>query len=85
MGLNIGIVIVDSAFVGIRKPEPAIYELAVERLGGGIGTTECLFVDDVEDNVVAARELGMAAVHFRSSDQAIPEIEAALGDARVDA
>ena len=78
-------VIVDSAFVGIRKPEPAIYELAVERLGGGIGTTECLFVDDVEDNVVAARELGMAAVHFRSSDQAIPEIEAALGDARVDA
>ena len=72
-------VIVDSAFVGMRKPEPAIYELAVERLGGGIGTTECLFVDDVEDNVAAARELGMAAVHFRSSDQAVPEIEAALG------
>jgi putative hydrolase of the HAD superfamily len=73
-------VIVDSAFVGMRKPEPAIYELAVERLGGEIGTTECLFVDDVEDNVATARELGMAAVHFRSSDQAIPEIEAALGE-----
>jgi putative hydrolase of the HAD superfamily len=73
-------VIVDSAFVGMRKPEPAIYELAVERLGGEIGTTECLFVDDVEDNVAAARKLGMAAVHFRSSDQAIPEIEAALGE-----
>jgi putative hydrolase of the HAD superfamily len=71
-------IIVDSAFVGMRKPEPAIYELAVERLGGGIGTTECLFVDDVEDNVTAARELGMTAIHFRASDQAIPEIEAAL-------
>jgi putative hydrolase of the HAD superfamily len=73
-------VIVDSAFVGMRKPEPAIYELALERIGAGIGAAECLFVDDVEDNVAAARELGMTAILFRSSDQAIPEIEAALGD-----
>jgi putative hydrolase of the HAD superfamily len=71
-------VIVDSAFVGVRKPEPAIYELVVERIGGGIGAADCLFVDDVEDNVTTARELGMAAVHFRSSEQAIREIEAAL-------
>jgi putative hydrolase of the HAD superfamily len=71
-------VIVDSAFVGLRKPEPAIYELALERIGGGVGASDCLFVDDVEHNVVAARELGMAAVHFRSNDQAIPEIERAL-------
>jgi epoxide hydrolase-like predicted phosphatase len=72
-------VIVDSAFVGMRKPEPAIYELAVERIGDGIDAAECLFVDDVEVNVEAARELGMTAVHFRSTEQAIPEIEAALG------
>jgi putative hydrolase of the HAD superfamily len=71
-------VIVDSAFVGLRKPEPAIYELALERIGGGVGASDCLFVDDVEHNVVAARELGMAAVHFRSNDQAIPEIQRAL-------
>jgi HAD superfamily hydrolase (TIGR01509 family) len=71
-------VIVDSAFVGIRKPEPGIYDLALERIGGGIGPTECLFVDDVEDNVATARELGMTAVHFRTTDQAIAEIEAAL-------
>src|SRR5262245_26176706 len=51
-------IVVDSAFVGMRKPEPAIYALAVERIGGGIGATDCLFVDDVEDNVAAARELG---------------------------
>ena len=73
--------VVDSAFVGIRKPEPEIYELTLERLGGGIGARECLFVDDVEDNVAAARQLGMTAVQFRSNDQAIAEIEAALAAA----
>ncbi|MGH2926474.1 MAG: HAD family hydrolase [Solirubrobacterales bacterium] len=71
-------VIVDSAFVGMRKPDPAIYELTVERIGGGVGASECLFVDDVEDNIVAARELGMTTVHFRANDQAIPEIATAL-------
>jgi putative hydrolase of the HAD superfamily len=70
--------VVDSAFVGVRKPEPEIYELTVERLGGEIQAPACLFVDDVEDNVAAARLAGMTAVHFRSNEQAIPEIEAAL-------
>jgi epoxide hydrolase-like predicted phosphatase len=73
-------VVVDSGFVGMRKPEPGIYELAVDRLGGGIGMADCLFVDDLEANVAAARELGMATVHFRSNEQAIAAIEAALGD-----
>jgi putative hydrolase of the HAD superfamily len=71
-------VVVDSAFVGIRKPDSGIYELTLERLGGGVGARECLFVDDVEVNVAAARQLGMTAVQFRSSEQAIAEIEAAL-------
>jgi putative hydrolase of the HAD superfamily len=71
-------VVVDSAFVGLRKPEPEIFELAVDRIGGGISAADCLFVDDVEHNIAAARELGMIAVHFRSNEQAIPEIENAL-------
>ena len=70
--------VVDSAFVGMRKPEPEIYELTVERLEDGIGPADCLFVDDVEINVEAAERLGMRTVHFQSNDQAIPEIEAAL-------
>jgi epoxide hydrolase-like predicted phosphatase len=69
--------IVDSAFVGVRKPEPEIYELTLERLGNP-APGECLFVDDVEVNVDAARALGLAAVHFQHNDQAIPEIETAL-------
>ena len=70
-------VVVDSAFVGMRKPEPGIYELTLERLGG-IRPEDCVFVDDLEHNCVAARQLGMQAVRFEDAEQAIPEIEAAL-------
>jgi putative hydrolase of the HAD superfamily len=73
--------IVDSAFVEMRKPEREIYELTLARLGGPAGS-ECLFVDDVEVNCDAARELGMTVVHFHDNDQAIPEIEAALEGTR---
>ena len=73
-------VIVDSAFVGMRKPEPEIYELTLERLGHGLEARECLFVDDLEINCEAARALGMNAVRFVDSEQAIAEIEAALDD-----
>jgi len=71
-------VVVDSAFVGSRKPEPRIYEITLERLGADPETT--LFIDDVEINCAGARELGMRAIRFRSTEQAIAEIEAALGE-----
>ena len=67
--------VVDSAFVGCRKPEPEIYEITLERLG--LPAEACVFVDDVAVNCEAARELGIAAVHFRDNEQAIPEIRAA--------
>jgi putative hydrolase of the HAD superfamily len=70
-------VVIDSAFVGLRKPDPAIYRLTCDRLG--VAPDECLFVDDVEVNCSAAADLGMAAVLFRSSDQAIAEMREALG------
>jgi putative hydrolase of the HAD superfamily len=69
--------VVDSAWVGMRKPDPAIYRLTLERLGG-VAPERSLFVDDNELNIEAARELGMHAVHFRSNEQAIPEIRSAL-------
>ena len=72
-------VVVDSGFVGMRKPEPEIYQLTLERLG--MAAEACLFVDDVDVNCDAARALGMRAVQFRSNAQAIPEIEAALAAA----
>src|SRR6202011_3500220 len=69
-------VVVDSAFVGIRKPDPEIYELTLERLGKP--ASSALLVDDIELNCEAARALGMRAVWFRSTDQAIDEIETAV-------
>jgi putative hydrolase of the HAD superfamily len=70
--------IVDSAWVGMRKPDPEIYLLTLERLGG-LEPAACLFVDDNQQNVETARELGMRAVQFRSNEQAIPEIRSELG------
>ena len=70
-------VVVDSAFVGMRKPDPRIYELTLERLG--CRAADCVFLDDLEINCEAARELGMAAVRFEATDGAIAAVEAALG------
>jgi putative hydrolase of the HAD superfamily len=69
-------VVVDSAFVGTRKPEPRIYEITLERLG--VPPEAALLLDDVELNCTAAEELGITAVWFRSTDQAIEAIESAL-------
>jgi putative hydrolase of the HAD superfamily len=69
-------VVVDSAFVGTRKPERRIYEITLTRLG--VAPEAALMVDDVEINCDAAREVGMGAVRFRDTDQAIADIEAAL-------
>ncbi len=68
--------IVDSAFVGCRKPEPRIYELTLERIG--MPAEACLFIDDLLPNIEGAEAAGMSAVHFRDSAQAIAEIRAAL-------
>ncbi|HSS41394.1 MAG TPA: HAD family phosphatase [Solirubrobacterales bacterium] len=69
--------IVDSAFVGCRKPEARIYELTLERIG--MPAEACLFIDDLEPNIEGAEAAGMRAVHFRDNAQAIAEIRAALG------
>lgn len=70
--------VVDSAWVGMRKPDPRIYRLTIERLDDTLLPSNCLFVDDNEGNIEAARELGMKAVQFESNEQAIPEIRNAL-------
>ncbi len=70
-------VIVDSSRVGSRKPERAIYELTLAQLG--VEPSEAVFVDDVEINCQAAAELGLATVHFRSSEQALGELAVLFG------
>ncbi len=69
--------IVDSGFEGVRKPEPEIYALTLERLG--LAGEDCAFLDDLEVNLPPAREAGMQAIHYRDPDQAIAELAALFG------
>jgi putative hydrolase of the HAD superfamily len=71
-------VVVYSYEVGIEKPDQRIYLLTCERLG--VHPSDGVMVDDVEANVVAAREVGMRAVLFQSTAQAITDVEACLAD-----
>jgi putative hydrolase of the HAD superfamily len=68
--------VVDSAFVGTRKPEAEIYAITLERLG--LPASECAFIDDLEVNVEAARRAGMHGIVFRDTAQAIAELAALL-------
>jgi putative hydrolase of the HAD superfamily len=58
--------VVISGQVGLRKPDPAIFTLACERLGAT--TSEVVFVDDLLDNVRAAERVGMRGIHHTGSD-----------------
>jgi putative hydrolase of the HAD superfamily len=69
--------VIDSGFVGCRKPESRIYALTLERIG--LPAESCLFVDDVLVNCEGAEKAGIAAIHFQDNDQAIGEIRAKLG------
>jgi len=73
--------VVDSSEVGLRKPDPAIYRLSLERLGVGAG--EAAFVDDAPGNVAGAEAVGIASVligHERADvPVAIAALEALIG------
>jgi len=70
--------IVYSHEVGVKKPDWRIYEIACERLG--LQPEEILFVDDVEEAIIAARECGMKGIHFRENSQVIAEIDVYLAE-----
>ena len=68
--------LVISAEVGIMKPEPRIYELALEKLG--VTASEAVFVDDTPPNVEGARSLGMHTVLFKDPARAIRDLKELL-------
>jgi epoxide hydrolase-like predicted phosphatase len=63
---------------GISKPDPRIYERAWRRLD--VQPHEMIFLDDVEPNILAARDCGIHAILFHDNAQAIAEIETCLQD-----
>jgi len=70
-------VYVNSAEVELRKPDLAIYRLAVERLE--IEPSEAVFLDDLPRNVAAAREIGLHAIHVNDPAEALNDLERLLG------
>ena len=70
-------VTVISHLVGLRKPDPAIYELACERLE--LPPEELVLIDDLPGNLKPARAMGMATVHHTTPEESIPQLEELLG------
>jgi putative hydrolase of the HAD superfamily len=69
--------VIESAKIGLRKPDPRIYQMMLERLGVDPG--KCVYLDDLGVNLKPAREMGMTTIKVVSAPQALAELEAATG------
>ncbi len=68
----------DSSELGMRKPNPAIYQHALHAMGG-VSPARAVFLDDVEQNVLAAKQLGIQGIHVTQNTQAaIAELKTLL-------
>jgi putative hydrolase of the HAD superfamily len=67
--------VIESAKIGLRKPDPSIYRMMVEALG--VDAKRCIYLDDLGVNLKPAREMGMTTIKVVSASQAIAELEAA--------
>ena len=70
-------VVIESSKCGLRKPDPRIYALACDTLG--VPPHEIVYLDDLGINLKPARAMGMQTIKVVSEDQAIADLEAALG------
>lgn len=69
--------VIESAKIGLRKPDPKIYQMMIEALG--VDPKACVYLDDLGVNLKPAREMGMATIKVVSAEQAIAELEDATG------
>lgn len=70
-------VFVESSVVGLRKPDPRIYELCCRELE--VAPDAAVFLDDIGRNLKAARALGMTTIKVEDPDRALRELEAVVG------
>jgi putative hydrolase of the HAD superfamily len=70
-------VVIESSKVGVRKPDPAFYELACERLA--IEPAEAVFLDDIGANLKPARAMGMSTIKVTNPDDALAALEDVVG------
>ena len=64
--------VLESSVVGLRKPDPRIYQLACERLG--VEPAQAVFLDDLGINLKPARAMGMTTIKVTSERQALEEL-----------
>ena len=69
--------VIESAKIGLRKPDPRMYTLMIETLK--VDPNKCVYLDDLGVNLKPAREMGMTTIKVASGAQAIAELEAATG------
>jgi len=69
--------VIESAKIGLRKPDPRIYRMMTEALS--VDPANCVYLDDLGVNLKPAREMGMTTIKVTSAPQAIVELEAATG------
>lgn len=69
--------VVISSEVGMRKPEERIFRLAAEVLG--LEPAECVFIDDITDNVTAAQAVGLVGLHHRTAGETAAQLADLLG------
>jgi putative hydrolase of the HAD superfamily len=69
--------VVESAKIGLRKPDPRIYRMMVDALA--VDPKRCIYLDDLGVNLKPAREMGMTTIKVAGGKQAITELEAATG------
>jgi putative hydrolase of the HAD superfamily len=69
--------VIESAKIGLRKPDPRIYRMMIEQLA--VDPAKCVYLDDLGVNLKPAREMGMTTIKVTSGPQAIAELEAATG------
>jgi putative hydrolase of the HAD superfamily len=69
--------VIESAKIGLRKPDPKIYRMMVEALG--VDPKRCIYLDDLGINLKPAREMGMTTIKVVGAKQALAELEAATG------
>jgi len=69
--------VIESAKIGLRKPDPKIYRMMVDALG--VDPAACIYLDDLGVNLKPAREMGMTTIKVQNSTQALAELEAATG------
>jgi len=69
--------VIESARIGLRKPDPRIYQMMVETLK--VDPKHCVYLDDLGVNLKPAREMGMTTIKVVSAAQALSELEAATG------